>query len=62
MLFCRLSTQWRVGAFGGFFGLDYGALAFIMDAMGIADRLDALDKLQIMEHAALEVLNTPKKP
>lgn len=53
-LFGAVSTQWRVG-FGGAYGLDYQAVAAVMDMRGIKrKRRGALfDDIQIMEAEVL---------
>ena len=57
-LFCRLSTQWRVGA-GGATGLDYAAIYPLMDRLGLPpDEWDLLlADVQVLERAALSEMN-----
>jgi hypothetical protein len=56
-LFAALATQWRVGMSGAT-GLDYSAIAAVMDVHGIApeDRRERFDELRIMEREALDVM------
>ncbi|EJE49574.1 Phage related hypothetical protein (DUF1799) [Acidovorax sp. CF316] len=60
LLFCSVSTQWRVGM-GGATGLDYPAVFATLDRMyrGKTDeQRDAIfADLQVIERAALEHLN-----
>jgi hypothetical protein len=60
-LFCQLSTQWRTGAMGGFLGLDYAAVDALFRLLRVRDRPEQFSNLQIMERAALEVLNKRDK-
>lgn len=64
--FCDLSTQWRcqvVAGLGGgavvWLGLDYPGLQAALDLAGVPrrERRDLFARLQIMERAALPVLN-----
>jgi hypothetical protein len=65
-IFSRLGSQWKIGAFGGFIGLDYPALESALRMMRIlpSRRPGLFESIQIMEAAALEVLNEEflKKP
>jgi len=61
VLFCRLSTQWKLGAFGGFIGLDYVAVDATMRLLKIRQRERLFGQIQLMESAALAVLNLPLK-
>lgn len=56
-LFLRLSSQWRYGAMGGVIGLDYPSVESVMRMLRVKDKATMLDELQVMERAALEVLN-----
>lgn len=60
MLFLRLQTQWVVGGMGGAIGLNYQSVAVVMDILGIEGKAAALDGLQVMERAALAVINARK--
>lgn len=60
-IFCRLGTQWKVGALGGFLGLDYSGVLALFDLLGVENRKEMFDKVQDMERAALPVLNTRGK-
>jgi hypothetical protein len=61
-LFCRLSTQWRVGGMGGFLGLDYAAVDALFRLLRVRDRAGEFTRIQVMERAALDVLNDRSKP
>ena len=53
--FSRFSTQWRVGS-GGPVGLDYGVFQHELDRIGIGpdEQTDLMDRLRVIEQAALE--------
>lgn len=55
-----LRTQWRLGAMGGWIGLDYASAEAVMRMMQITDTPRALAELQVLEYAALPVLNASK--
>jgi hypothetical protein len=55
-LFLRVQTQWRT-SFGGFIGLDYTPVFETMRLYDITDKRGVLEDLQVMEQAALSVLN-----
>jgi hypothetical protein len=55
-LFLRLQTQWTTSS-GGFIGLNYSSVAFLFKIEGTKDQRQALADLQIMEFAALRILN-----
>lgn len=55
--FLRLQTQWVLGAMGGVVGLNYQAVEALFNILGIEKRLEVFDGLQVMERAALAVLN-----
>lgn len=65
-LWCRVQTQWRVGAMGGKTGLDYPGVAVVMRQIGIKrqDRAEVFDHLQAMEIAAINAwaLQQPQQP
>lgn len=56
-VFRRLHTQWKLGAFGGFFGLDYPGVQVVIGFRAPADPTEVFEQIQIMERAALPVLN-----
>lgn len=61
LLFCRMATQWRivVGMAGAIYqGIDYTALEAVMRMNRVKDRGRMWGGIQIMERAALEVLNS----
>lgn len=57
--FLALQTQWRVGPLGGYAGLDYPGVRTVMTLRGVKrkarDRM--FREIQLMERAALEILN-----
>lgn len=55
-MFLRCQTQWRT-TMGGLLGLDYGAVAWILRLYEVEDQRAMLENLQIMESAAMAVLN-----
>lgn len=55
--FLRLQTQWIIGAMGGVIGLNYQAVESLFNILSISDRATVFDGLQIMERAAIAVLN-----
>lgn len=62
MIFCALTTQWRLVtglAGGGYQGLDYSSIVAVLQLQGIARRdwPDLFWRLQTLEGAALTVLN-----
>lgn len=58
LLFLALATQWRIGGMGGFLGLDYSAVESTLRLMGLwRRRAELFSGLQVMERAALPVLN-----
>lgn len=58
-MFVRIQTQWRiVGGMGAVYvGLDYQALAWVFDIYNVEDRRQLFEDLQVMEAAALPILN-----
>lgn len=58
-MFQRIGTRWNFGAMGGVSGIHWEAVYPLMDRLGLnANEWDALlGDLEIMEHAALEVMN-----
>jgi hypothetical protein len=58
MMFLRMQTQWQV-TMGGFVGLRYEVLLCsggLFDLYNVEDRRDTLERLQILEAAALNEL------
>jgi hypothetical protein len=55
-MFLRGQTQWRA-TMGGVLGLDYGALAWLFRLYEVTDQRAVLEDLQIMESAAMLVMN-----
>lgn len=62
MLFMAVATQWRVGM-GGATGLDYSAVAAVMDIQGVKQKKRAkmFEHIRIMEAAVLEIWAENKK-
>jgi hypothetical protein len=56
MMFMRLQTQWNV-AMGGYVGLRYEALQWLCGLYSVEDTRAMLEGIQVMEAAALQVLN-----
>lgn len=60
-LFVRVSTQWRVAGMGGFVGLSYESVSFMLKLyysdLEVEEVKTLFEELQIMEFAALSVLN-----
>jgi hypothetical protein len=56
MMFMRLQTQWNV-SMGGFTGLKYEVLRWLCDLYSVEDPRAMLEGIQVMEAAALQVLN-----
>ncbi len=60
-LFVRVSTQWSVAGMGGFVGLRYESVSFMLKLYYSDLKNDEIktlfEELQIMEFAALSVLN-----
>jgi hypothetical protein len=55
-MFMRVQTQWRT-AMNGVIGLDYTALAWLLTLYEVKDQRSLLEDLQVMEAAALAILN-----
>lgn len=55
-MFMRVQTQWRT-AMSGIVGLDYTALAWLLTLYEVKDQRSLLEELQVMEAAALGLLN-----
>jgi hypothetical protein len=56
----RLQTQW-VRSDGAAIGLNYNSVDFVLKILRVKDRADVFDKLQVMELAAIELLNKGSK-
>ena len=56
-MFLRCQTQWRT-TMSGVLGLDYGAVAWLFKMYAVEDPRALLEDLQIMEAAAMMVINT----
>jgi hypothetical protein len=52
----RAQTQWRVGM-AGVTGLDYAGVDVVLERMGVADKADCFDRLQVMEAVVLKEVN-----
>jgi hypothetical protein len=59
MMFLRLQTQWQISA-GGVVGLNYQSAEFLFRITGVENPGDLLEGLQVMELAALRVLNAKR--
>ena len=57
-LFCKVQSQWRVGAAGAT-GLDYTPLLALMDRMKLSDEDhdDLFDDVQTLERSALDAMS-----
>ncbi len=55
-MFLRCQTQWRVGI-SGIIGLDYTSVLEMIKLYLVEDTVAMLENLQIMEAAALQVIN-----
>ena len=55
-MFLRCQTQWRT-TMSGILGLDYGALAWLFRLYEVTDQRAVLEDLQVMESAAMLVMN-----
>ena len=58
-MFLRCQTQWRVGI-SGIIGLDYRSVIEMIKLYLVEDTVAMLENLQIMEAAALQVINKEK--
>lgn len=58
-LFLSMNTQWKLdGMSGAVLGLDYPALASVMDMTGVTDRRQAFEDVRAMEAEALRIYRT----
>ena len=55
-MFLRVQTQWRT-TMNGVLGLDYGAVAWLFKMYAVEDPRALLEDLQVMEAAAMAVIN-----
>lgn len=55
-MFCRCLTQWRSTG-NGVIGLDYGAVQWLFSLYEVGDPRQLLEDLQIMEGAAMALIN-----
>jgi len=55
-MFLRCQTQWRT-SMAGLLGLDYGAVAWLLRLYEVENQRAVLEDLQVMEAAAMSVLN-----
>ncbi len=55
-MFLRCQTQWRVGV-SGIIGLDYTSVLEMIKLYGIQDSVVMIEKIQIIESAALQAMN-----
>ena len=55
-MFLRLQTQWRM-SMSGVLGLDYVAVEWMLRLYGVEDQRSMLENLQVMEGAALTLIN-----
>ena len=55
-IFMRLQTQW-VPSMGGMMGMNYQSVDFLFRIEGIENQRETLADLQVMEVAALQVMN-----
>ena len=55
-MFLRCQTQWRVGI-RGIIGLDYTSVLEMIKLYGIEDSVVMIEKIQIIESAALQAIN-----
>tara|TARA_B100001939_G_scaffold334768_1_gene336116 strand:+ start:823 stop:1095 length:273 start_codon:yes stop_codon:yes gene_type:complete len=58
-MFLRCQTQWRT-TMSGVCGLDYSAVEWLFRLYGVEDQRAVLEDLQVMEAAAVKVLNKEK--
>ena len=58
-MFLRCQTQWRVGI-SGIIGFDYTSVLKMIKLYNIENHIAMLENLQIMEAAALQVINKEK--
>lgn len=59
-VFLRCQTQWRT-TMTGVCGLDYSAVEWLFRLYGVKDQPAVLEGLQVMEAAAIKILNKERK-
>ena len=59
-VFLRCQTQWRT-TMAGVCGLDYSAVEWLFRLYGVKDQPAVLEDLQVMEAAAIKILNKERK-
>ena len=59
-MFLRLQTQWRIQD-GCWLGLIYDSVMLLLGIENVADRREMFADLQVMEFAALPILNERKE-
>lgn len=57
-IFLACRTQWRFGHQGAAAGIDYPSLAMLLRLYRVKDRRDVFERVQIMEGAVLEILES----
>jgi len=58
-VFLKVQTQWRADS-GAVIGLDYGAVRWVIEMLQLADPLEVLVDLQIMEATVVAAMNKRK--
>lgn len=58
--FMRVQTQWKIGSMGGYMGLDYSGVEAALRMLNVSNTAELFGKIQVMEFAALPVLNKAK--
>ena len=59
-IFLRCQTQWRT-TMAGVCGLDYSAVEWLFRLYEVEDQPTVLENLQVMEAAAVKILNKERK-
>ena len=59
-IFLRCQTQWRT-TMAGVCGLDYSAVEWLFRLYGVENQPTVLENLQVMEAAAVKILNKERK-
>lgn len=59
-VFLRMATQWIVGPMGGAIGMNYASLRWVIETFAPNSGSDLVDDVQVMERAALAVINERK--
>jgi len=55
-MFLRVQTQWRT-TMSGVLGLDYASVGWVLKLYEVQDQRSLLEDLQVMEAAAMRVMN-----